>query len=78
MEPESRYPVCIIGIGARTPVGLTAPAAAAAVRASISGIVDHPYMVDKAGEKMSVAMDPELPTELNGLDRLLEIGRAHV
>jgi 3-oxoacyl-[acyl-carrier-protein] synthase-1 len=76
MEPESRYPVCIIGIGARTPVGLTAPAAAAAVRASISGIGDHPYMIDKAGAKMSVAMDPELPPELNGLDRLLELAKS--
>jgi len=76
MEPESRYPVCIIGVGARTPVGLTAPAAAAAVRASISGIGDHPYMLDKAGEKMSVAMDPELSPELNGFDRLLVLAKS--
>lgn len=76
MDAASRYPVCIIGIGARTPIGLTVPAAAAAVRASISGIGDHPYMIDKAGEKMSVAMDPELSPELNGLDRFLELAKS--
>jgi 3-oxoacyl-[acyl-carrier-protein] synthase-1 len=67
---DGEYPVCIAGVGARTPLGLNAPASAAAVRAAIGGIREHPYFVDKAGEPMSVTMDPVLLPELDGVDRL--------
>ena len=50
-------PVSVVGVGARTPVGLTAPSAAAAVRAGITRLGEHPYMVDKVGEPYMVAMD---------------------
>ena len=53
-------PVSIVGVGARTPVGLTAHSAAAAVRAGITRLGEHPYMVDKAGEPYRVAMDPTM------------------
>ncbi len=50
--------VFICGLGAVTPVGLTAPASAAAVRAGISGFAEHPFMVDSVGEPMFVAQCP--------------------
>lgn len=54
---SSGAPVAIVGVGARTPVGLTAPTSAAAVRAGISRIGEHPYMIDKVAEPYCVAMD---------------------
>lgn len=67
--------VSIVGFGARTPVGATAVAAAAAVRAAVAMFGDHPYMIDKAGNAMVVAIDPFLPPDLAGVDRLLDIAR---
>jgi len=67
---DARYPVCIIGVGARTPLGLTASATAAAVRASLGAIRRHPYFVDRTGEPMAVAMDAVLPPDLGGVERL--------
>ena len=68
--------VCIVGIGARTPVGLTAASSAAAVRSGISAIGEHPYYVDKAGEKMSVARDAKLPPEVGGVERFYELAKS--
>lgn len=65
---------CICGFGARTPVGKTAFASAAAVRAAISMFNDHPYMIDKAGDPMVVAMDAFLPADMGGPGRFLELG----
>lgn len=70
---DSKYPVCIVGIGGRTPVGLTAPISAASVRAGISRIGDHPYMIDKACNPMAVAIDPVLPHDLTAEKRLYEL-----
>lgn len=70
---DSKYPVCIVGIGGQTPVGLSAPVAAASVRGAISRIGDHPYMVDGSGNPMSVAMVPGLPDDLTIQDRLYEL-----
>jgi len=50
--------IFICGYGAVTPVGLTAPASAAAVRAGLSGFSEHPFMVDSVGEPMCVAQCP--------------------
>ncbi len=50
--------VSIIGVGARTAVGLTAASTAAAVRAGIAGMAHHAFMVDKAGAPMVVCADP--------------------
>ena len=52
--------ISIVGLGARTPVGLDSAATAAAVRAAISGIGEHPYFIDKAGEPMKVARDAKI------------------
>lgn len=66
---DSKYPVCIVGVGARTAAGLNAVSSAAAVRAAISAIEAHPYMVDKVGEPMDVAMVPVPEEGLRGGER---------
>jgi 3-oxoacyl-[acyl-carrier-protein] synthase-1 len=73
MASITRPSIRIIGIGARTPVGLSAPAAAAAVRAGVAVMADHPFMIDKAGAPMVVCIDPALPVELGLADRILEL-----
>ena len=66
------YGVCVVGVGARTPLGLNGPSTAAAVRGAISAIREHPFMIDKAGEVMSVAIDHVLPAEMTNSDRMHE------
>lgn len=66
----SRYPAAIVGIGARTPLGFSAASSAAAVRASISAVREHPYFVDTAGEPISVTMDSGMSPDADGIDRL--------
>jgi len=68
--------VDIVGLGARTPVGLVADAAAAAVRGGLSAIARHPRFVDKAGEPMMVARDALLPVEVSGCDRCLALAQS--
>ncbi len=62
-------PVYIAALGACTPVGRDALSSAAAVRAGISGFVQHPYMIDTAGEPMRAAIAPWLDIDLQGLER---------
>ncbi len=62
--------VVIVALGACTPVGRDAWSSAAAVRAGISGFVQHPYMIDMAGEPMRAAIAPWLDIGLSGADRL--------
>jgi 3-oxoacyl-[acyl-carrier-protein] synthase-1 len=74
VEPfSSPTSIAIIGLGVRCAVGLDAPAAAAAVRAGISGIREHPYMLDKAGEPMVVALEPTLDAALQGPERFAHL-----
>lgn len=73
MSNIERAGVAIIGTGARTPVGLNAPATAAAVRAGVSTMAEHPFMVDHVGLPMVVCADPVLATDLDGVERLLEL-----
>ena len=67
---DSRYPVSIVGAGARTPLGFNAAGSAAAVRAGISATREHPYFVDTAGEPIAVTMDAGIPPDADGVDRL--------
>ena len=67
---DARYPVAIAGVGARTPLGFSAAASAAAVRAAIPAIREHPYFVDKAGESISLTIDAGISVDLDGMDRL--------
>ncbi len=66
---QRKSSICIVGVGAVTPVGLTAPSAAAAVRAGIPGFGEHAFMVDRQGEPMIVAAVPSLGDESEGNDR---------
>jgi 3-oxoacyl-[acyl-carrier-protein] synthase-1 len=65
--------IVIIGVGARTPLGFSAMASVAAVRAGISGIQEHPYMIDRFGERMKVMRDVGIDVALNGPDRAVAI-----
>ena len=65
--------VSIAATGARTPVGLHAAPAAAAVRAEISGMKLHPFLTDQAGDLMPGAMDAQLDALTLGTERLLAL-----
>jgi 3-oxoacyl-[acyl-carrier-protein] synthase-1 len=75
MSPVPETDVVIIGLGARTPVGLTPDASAAAVRGAISVISQHPYFVDKTGEPMMMACDAVMSADLDGADRYVQLAR---
>jgi 3-oxoacyl-[acyl-carrier-protein] synthase I len=68
--------VHIVAVGARTPVGLTAESSAAAVRARISRIREHPFMVDMRGQPARMACDARLDPLLAGHARMLALARA--
>jgi 3-oxoacyl-[acyl-carrier-protein] synthase-1 len=63
--------IYIVATGARTPVGLQA--APAAVRAGISGLGEHPFMIDQEGEPMPGALDAHLDPTITGPRRLLGV-----
>src|SRR5580692_5334589 len=65
--------VSIVATGARTPVGLHSAAAASAVRAGITRLVDHPFMIDQVGDPMPGAMDPRLDPALYGFERFIAL-----
>lgn len=65
--------VHIAAIAARTPLGMTAETSAAAVRAGISAIAEHPFMIDPAGERLRGAVDQKLDPALFGWRRMLAL-----
>lgn len=65
--------VYIIATGARTPLGLKAAPSAAAYRAGISGMSEHPFMIDQVGDPMPGALDVQLDPGLMGPERLLAL-----
>lgn len=71
--PSKDETIHVIGLGARTAVGLSAPMSAASVRAGISRIGEHPYMIDRFGEAMVVARASYLSNELSGVERFIEL-----
>lgn len=68
--------VHIVAIGARTPLGLSAETSAAAMRAGISRLVEHPFMVDANGDRIINGRDPVLDPALLGAKRLVEIAKS--
>jgi len=62
--------VVVIGCGARTPLGRDRAASAAAVRAGIAAIAEHPFMIDRFGQRMKVTRDWELDPAMTGAERL--------
>ncbi|TPM48634.1 beta-ketoacyl synthase [Mesorhizobium sp. B2-2-3] len=65
--------IVVVGVGARTPLGFDTASNAAAVRAGISVIQDHPYMIDRFGARMKVTRDTGIEVNLRGPDRAVEI-----
>lgn len=65
----------IIAIGARTPLGLTPESSAAAVRAGISRVEEHPYLVDAGGEPVRGARDDRLDPDLSCRERMVALAR---
>lgn len=61
---------CLLAVGARTSVGATGPATAAAVRAGMPLFKNHDFMIDRTGLPMVVAADAFLPPELQIGQRL--------
>lgn len=68
--------IVVVGVGARTPLGFDAVSSAAAVRAGISAIQDHPYMIDRFGERMKVTRDTGIDVDLRGVDRAIAIAES--
>ena len=68
----------IVGAGARTPLGFDRHASVAAVRADISAIAEHPYMIDRFGAPMKVTRDPGLEMTVTGPERLAALAIAAI
>jgi 3-oxoacyl-[acyl-carrier-protein] synthase-1 len=68
--------VRVVGVGARTAIGSSALATAAAVRGGISGLSLHPSFVDAGGEPVSFAADPFIDPDASVEQRMLEMLRA--
>jgi 3-oxoacyl-[acyl-carrier-protein] synthase-1 len=62
--------ICVVALGASTPIGRDAWSSAAAARGSVTGFTDHPYAIDTAGNRFRVAMAPWLAIDCDGQDRL--------
>lgn len=65
--------IVVIGCGGRTPLGFDRAASAAAVRAGIPALADHPYMIDRFGSPMQVARDYGIDPLLTGGERLVQL-----
>lgn len=63
--------VHIVALGARTPVGLRAESAAAAVRAGISRLAECPFLVGASSELLIGARDPRLDVLVPLTERLV-------
>lgn len=70
---DNNETICIVGLGAHTPVGLTAPSSAAAVRAGINRISEHPFMLDKTREAVMVARISHIFHDVIGVERLMKL-----
>ena len=65
--------IYIVGAGAQTPVGRSAPATAAAVRCHLSAYAEHPFMFDGRGEPMIVARAQWLDETFPLVDRIVTL-----
>jgi 3-oxoacyl-[acyl-carrier-protein] synthase-1 len=62
--------VHVVGLGASTPLGRDPWSSAAAVRAGITGFTQHPYLIDKAGQPLRVALALWLDHDISHSQRL--------
>ena len=67
--------VHVCALAARTPVGLVAETAAAALRAGLAALTEHPTLIDPLGEPITGGFDPCLDPDLRGRYRMLELAR---
>lgn len=68
----------IVSTGARTPLGLSSAASAAAYRAGLNAMGDHPFMIDQVGDPMPGALDTQLDPGLIGPQRLLALAESAI
>jgi 3-oxoacyl-[acyl-carrier-protein] synthase-1 len=61
----------VVGFGAATAIGQTAPATAAAARAGVAGFGEHPFLIDRKTHPYVLAMAPYLDRYLPLPERLL-------
>jgi 3-oxoacyl-[acyl-carrier-protein] synthase-1 len=66
----------IVAVAARTPLGLRAESTAAALRAGLSAVEKHPFMVDAAGEGLLCARDRVLDPAVQGPRRLAVLAQS--
>ena len=64
----------IVSVAARCAVGLTAPSVAAAIRAGIRRIAEHPRLIDAAGDNLRCAREPSIHPLLFGPRRIALLG----
>ncbi|WP_210526193.1 hypothetical protein [Rubellimicrobium arenae] len=62
--------VAVVAVGARTPLGPSAPSSWLALRAGLSGIREHRQMVDGNGDRIVGGWDPDLNPASRGAERL--------
>jgi 3-oxoacyl-[acyl-carrier-protein] synthase-1 len=67
--------VHIVATGARTPVGLSAESSAAAVRAGVSRLAEHPTLLDAEGDPLRCARDAHLIPALPATQRMVTMAR---
>lgn len=67
--------IAIVDMTCRSAVGLEPGPTAAAVRAGIMRVQDHPFMVDPVGEPVRGAFEPTLPSDAHGTERLVMLTR---
>ena len=65
--------IYIVAVGARTPLGLTAESSIAAVRAGISQVSEHPFIIDKQAKPLKMAQDSQLDPALMGTERMIKM-----
>ncbi len=63
-------PLIVLATGARTPLGFRSAPIAAAYRAGINRLGEHPSLIDRLGNPMVAALDPELELQLEFVVRL--------
>jgi 3-oxoacyl-[acyl-carrier-protein] synthase-1 len=68
----------IVAIGARTPVGGTAMHSAAAIRARVRRLGQHPFMLDGRGNPLPAALDGEIEPKEFGVARIHALARSAV
>jgi 3-oxoacyl-[acyl-carrier-protein] synthase-1 len=66
--------IYVLSVGAQTPIGRSALKSAAAVRCGISAYREHPFMIDRYGEPMVVAMADWLPEAFSAQERIVRLG----